>query len=67
MIQLNKYGSSYNFDLKGHKIANFKNWVELQAWADCTMRAKQPAYTRQTFWEKVNKNGHGYNCRGEHF
>ena len=35
MIQLNKYGSSYNFDLKGHKIATFKNWVELQAWAEC--------------------------------
>ena len=35
IIQLNKYGISYNFDLKGHKIATFKNWVELQAWADC--------------------------------
>ena len=32
-----------------------------------SMRAKQPAYTRQTYWEKVDKNGHGYNCRGEHF
>ena len=35
MIQLYKYGASYNFDLKGHKIATFKNWVELQAWAEC--------------------------------
>lgn len=35
MIQLNKYNQSYNFDLKGHKIATFKNWVELQAWSDC--------------------------------
>lgn len=35
MIQLNKYNQSYNFDLKGHKIAQFLNWVELQAWADC--------------------------------
>jgi len=32
-----------------------------------SLRAKMPKYMKETYWEKVDKNGHGYNCRGEHF